>query len=41
MNVKQWMVAVSRGDYQSAAKMLIDDPKLARWEYLHVESYGH
>ena len=24
------MVAVSRGDYQSAAKMLIDDPKLAR-----------
>ena len=29
-HVKQWMVAVSRGDYQSAAKMLIDDPKLAR-----------
>ena len=25
------MVAVSRGDYQSAAKMLIDDPKLARY----------
>ena len=29
-HVKQWMVAVSRGDYQSAAKMLIDDPKLSR-----------
>ena len=30
-SLKQWMVAVSRGDYQSAAKMLIDDPKLARY----------
>jgi len=28
--IKQWMVHTARGDYQTAAKMLNDDPKLAR-----------
>jgi len=29
-HVKQWMVAVAKADYQTAAKMLMEDPKLAR-----------
>jgi len=28
--IKQWMVHTAKGDYQTAAKMLMDDPKLAR-----------
>ena len=28
--IKQWMVMTSKGDYQAAAKMLMENPKLAR-----------
>ena len=28
--IKQWMVHTAKGDYQTAAKMLMDDPKLCR-----------
>jgi len=28
--IKQWMVHTAKGDYQTAAKMLMEDPKLAR-----------
>ena len=28
--IKQWMVLTSKGDYQAAAKMLMENPKLAR-----------
>ena len=28
--IKQWMVQTSKGDYQAAAKMLMENPKLAR-----------
>jgi len=28
--IKQWMVHTAKGDYQTAAKMLMDDPKLSR-----------
>ena len=28
--IKQWMVSTSKGDYQAAAKMLMENPKLSR-----------